>query len=155
MNFFNLSKFLKKYNYLILDLTLHFLFTLIGAFLIWNYSYNPIFSLMFVLGGIFIDLDHLIDYFLYFKFSFFDIKKFLKGEYMKSGKIFLFLHSWELVLLLYLISYLFMLPEIAFLAFGMTIHLIIDNYKRHKKAFYLIFYRAANNFQIRKILPEY
>lgn len=101
--------------------------------------------------GFFLDVDHLFDYGLYLrKFNKkFTLKDFLSGQHFDvTHKMFVLLHSWELVILLW-IPYLY-LGEIAFWAASLALvaHLIVDQLTNKVSLFsYSIIYRFHNNFK--------
>jgi len=111
-----------------------------------------------ILGGFFIDLDHLIDYFLVFGWKF-NLNYFLKGwSFAKSDYIYIFFHSWELVLLL-LIIFLILKKGLVktftlALALGMCAHLFTDYTMTGAPAsLYFLTHRAKNEFKIEKLFP--
>ncbi len=79
------------------------------------------------LGGIFIDLDHAFDFFLMRKRvprSYVELVDFCKEP---TGKIYLFLHSYELMALLWATCFWGKLPLVFVGAlFGMSVHLLLD-----------------------------
>ncbi len=99
------------------------------------------------------DTDHFIDYFLHtgFRFNFYE---FFTGMYFnQSGKVYLFLHSWELVgflLLLFLViknklKYSWLL----FVALGVGVHLLYDMfYYSIEWRSYLLYVRLLQDFSI-------
>ncbi|MEA3489335.1 MAG: hypothetical protein U9R44_03205 [Candidatus Omnitrophota bacterium] len=105
------------------DLTTHLILALLLAWFFWWLTRGWVWPLLAVVGGVFIDLDHFIDYFLYFGAKF-DLRDFFTRGYKVSGKTYVFLHSWELVALMWLfsIAVLWITP----LAAGMTVHLLTD-----------------------------
>jgi len=109
-------------------------------------------SVLIVVGGILIDVDHLLDYFLYYGTKL-NLENFMCGSFCRSGKIYLFMHSWELIILLSVgsIWIKLLLP----LCIGMGVHLIIDQlgHKRKNPLFYFLIYRICLGFDIEKLLP--
>lgn len=111
-----------------------------------------------LLGGFFIDLDHVLEYFLIFGrgfniFSFFEGRHFLASE-----KIYILFHAWEYVPFLFLLAWLLRKKKqwavlMAALAMGMFIHLIsdclINNYPPRN---YSLTYRYQVNFEAKELL---
>ena len=96
----------------------------------------------------------MIDYFVFYKNNF-DLGIFLNHLYLEGGKIYLILHSWEMVACIYAAAALFQSPVILILAVALTIHLAIDNIQRRRPMFYFILYRMSKGFDARYLLPEY
>ncbi|MFH1847203.1 MAG: hypothetical protein ABH869_06600 [Candidatus Omnitrophota bacterium] len=128
-----------------IDLFLHFIFTFLLAVFFKNFTGSWVWPFLAVAGGIFIDIDHFIDYHLYYGFKF-HIGDFFKRGYLASGKCYIVFHSWELVFVLWLLA----VPVISItpLVLGMTIHLLIDQfYSRGPKTLSLFFfYRWYHHF---------
>ena len=116
------------------------------------------------IGGVLVDLDHLIDYFLTFGFRF-NLHYFLKGyQFLKSEKIYIFFHAWEYVGLLFITYYLLTIRGkitlavfVLALALGLGGHLIIDTVVNHiKLQTYSLTYRINNNFEAKYLIyPKY
>lgn len=137
----------------ILDIFIHSLTTTAIALTIYLKSNNLAFAAIFIVGGIFIDLDHFIDYFLFFKIKF-DMKKFLNSAYLYSGKVYLPLHSWELTMVIFFLGYILQSKALLILASSLSIHLLIDTMQREKLLFYFITYRFIKKFNVKTLLPE-
>lgn len=142
---------------LFLHLLTHFLFALLAGFIVWKlWKKNAAFIAAFA-GGFFIDLDHLIDYLLAFGFNF-QLDYFL-GSYQlfKTGKIFIFFHGWEYVLILTFIAFILKnktAKSITLaLALGALFHLSVDSLLNNMPIkSYSIIYRAKNNFDIKPLV---
>lgn len=137
----------------LVDISLHFFLSLIISAWIYLKTRNPVYPAVFLLGGVFVDIDHLIDYFFYFrKFSF---KNFLNLKYLKSGKVYLFFHAWEINFIILALAlstgsfglYLFFLSA--------SLHLAIDNLQRKNPLCYFFIYRLFKKFDVYTLLPEY
>jgi hypothetical protein len=106
---------------------------------------------MFIVG-IFLDLDHLIDYFIYFgmrfKWSEF-MQRFFQFEYLKSGKVYIFLHSWEIIVGFSLLAsdYKMTLPILA-VSLGFIGHLLVDHRREIKPFGYFLTYRIIHDFKL-------
>ena len=100
------------------------------------------------------DLDHVIDYFIYFKF-WFNLNDFFNCRYLESGKTYLIFHSWEIVFLVLVLAvktgstavYVFFLSQV--------VHLLIDNMQRDNLLVYFLSYKIARKFNSDILLPEY
>lgn len=142
-----------KYRHLIVDLSTHIVVTLIVSIVIYKIYLSFTLVALVVVGGILIDVDHFIDYFLYAGLKF-NLKKFALIDFLKSGKIYIFFHSWELVIFIYFTGLLLGLGRYTLaLSLGMLGHLLVDSL--FQKAFlpYSLFYRMWYNFDAHKILP--
>ncbi|MFQ5952711.1 MAG: hypothetical protein ACE5JK_04825 [Candidatus Omnitrophota bacterium] len=143
----------KRYRDTAIDLTTHFVLTLALAWFFYRFTGRWDWSLLVVLGGVFIDLDHLIDYFLYFGWKF-NLKDFFSHKYLASGRVYVIFHSWELVAIMWAFSFIFSwaIP----IASGMTLHLLIDFFFSHRSRplFLFLFFRWYNRFKLDKVHPE-
>lgn len=109
-------------------------------------------------GGFFIDLDHVLEYFLIFGPSF-NIVKFLAGQqFLASEKIYILFHAWEYIPILLLIAWLIRKCRawsilVVTVAVSALLHLasdcLINNYPPRN---YSLLYRYQVNFQAREIL---
>ena len=150
---------------LIIHLLLHFLFSLlVGIFLYKKFEHRNTAILGAFIGGVFVDLDHLIDYILAFGWHF-NLVYFLKGyEFLQSDKIYIFLHAWEWVLLLFIAYYLLRIKKIIkprkklmifilAVACSLTFHLLIDTYlDATTTRAYFISYRIKNHFDLKSLV---
>jgi len=100
------------------------------------------------LGGILIDVDHIIDFYIRKKrisLSIKELENFCMKE--KEGKMYLIFHSYELILALWLTAYFF--PHVIWigLLFGMSVHLILDQIFNNVYPWaYFGCYRAKHGF---------
>lgn len=91
----------------------------------WKYA-----LLAALVGGVLVDLDHLLDYFLQFGFTF-NLQQFLGGaQFSMSGKLYIFFHAWEYVPV-FLVAYFFVKhveakAVLLGLALGLFLHLCAD-----------------------------
>lgn len=136
----------------VLDLFLHFVFTVLLAWYFGVSTGGWAWPVLCVVGGILIDLDHFIDYFLYYGFRF-DPGNFFRHRYKVSGKQYVLFHSFEILVLMWAISFFiaWFIPVVT----GMTLHLAIDLVTtRHRKPISLsLYYRWKKGFDAEKILP--
>ena len=127
------------------DLTAHAVLTLVLAYFFYVTTGSMIWSFLCVVGGIMIDVDHLVDHFCYFGPRF-KIKDFMLQKSLQSGKAYVPFHSWELASLLWLSS--FWVSWAIPLAVGVTGHLVIDQIGlRGDPFFYFLMYRWRCQFR--------
>ncbi len=108
--------------------------------------------------NIFLDVDHLIDYWLANGFNL-DYRRFIRetfdeGQYfVKAQKIIVPLHSWELLILVLFAAWATDTPQlgIAF-AFGFLPHLVWDQITYAKEPLmYSLIFRAVHKFDLKKV----
>ena len=110
-------------------------------------------SVTVFLSGIFIDLDHILDYFLYEKKIKLDIKDFFyKCEALILNKVYLLLHSYELIIILAILAYFTNDYIVLGLLIGFGTHIMLDlaANKVHFLGYSFIF-RLINKFNSKKI----
>ena len=110
-------------------------------------------SVTVFLSGIFIDLDHILDYFLYEKKIKLDIKDFFyKCEALILNKVYLLLHSYELIIILAILAYFTNDYIVLGLLVGFGTHIMLDlaANKVHFLGYSFIF-RLINKFNSKKI----
>jgi hypothetical protein len=78
------------------------------------------------LAGFLIDLDHIIDYWLTHPWRFNVRHFFVTCEEYRLKSIYLFLHSWELIIMLCLLSYVSRSAVALGLMLGFVHHLVLD-----------------------------
>ena len=109
-----------------------------------------------VIGGVLIDLDHHLDYFFAKKkipWTLGQIRDYYDGE--KAGKLFLLFHSYELLLILWLLYYFCGGDIFLGVLFGATGHLICDQfYNPLKPLSYFLFYRIQNGFEKKNLFNK-
>ena len=115
--------------------------------------FTPKHLLIGLVSVLFIDLDHLIDYFLYYGFSF-NLHDFALGtQFAYSGKVYVFFHSWELLLLLLTAGFYQIKKKNNYVLFvitlGMLSHVLYDTaYYSFPLIDYSLVYRIIKNFDI-------
>ena len=136
-----------------LDLGAHFTVTMVLAVYFYLQKGSVIWPVLCIIGGILIDLDHFIDYFVCYGPRF-DLRHFLYGGYLRTGKFYVVFHSWELLILLWVLSrwQALIFP----LVLSMTGHMLIDQFliTVKKPLSYSIIYRYLHRFDVRKTFPE-
>jgi hypothetical protein len=107
-----------------------------------------------LLSGVFIDLDHIIDYVIEHGFRF-NLKKFFNFFYGEQyRKLTLIFHGWEWLILLFTISWLTdWNPWVTGLLIGFTQHMFLDRfYNIATFSSYSLFWRWKNKFDTNVIL---
>ena len=107
------------------------------------------------LVGTLIDLDHVIDYF-YAHGKKWDWKKVNAAHHdKKSGKLYVPLHSYELIILYFLLT---LSPALTAWRIGITLslvaHFLCDQFFNPNRKFstYFLFYRMFHRFDVKKVL---
>ena len=145
-----------------IHLSIHFLVAvLVGYSASLYFKKRSITFIAAIIGGFFIDLDHVLEYFLYYG-PHFNLNYFLTGrEFLLSDKIHLFFHAWEYIPILLLVSYfLRKRRNLAIFVFTLCLagsfHLVSDVFiNKYPFKFYSISYRASQNFLSSNLLsPE-
>jgi len=135
----------------IIDISFHLAVVIICCTAIYLKTGNVSYISIFIMGAIFIDLDHLVDHFLYFKNKF-NLNAFFSSGSMESGKVYIFLHSWELTLLLYIAGLAAKSTGLVMLSAGFAAHLAADSLMKKNFVIYFLAYRIANKFDVNLFL---
>ncbi|MBP7216723.1 MAG: hypothetical protein KBA46_05495 [Candidatus Omnitrophica bacterium] len=111
-------------------------------------------------AGIFIDVDHFLDYFLQEKVTLRVDKVFCWCAERRFKHMLILLHSLELVILIWVFIYVFQLNLLwVALALGLTQHLVLDMIFNGKVVYshaYFLTYRVVHRFKKERLLrPEY
>ena len=128
----------------------HFITSLIGAGLVYSIFGNFI-------SGFLIDLGHIPEYLRDYGLKNLNITTFCKSCYEnRLAKALLFLHSFELLFILWILITVFKLNIIWItLALGVTMHLIIDQFSnRILPLSYFFTYRCSKDFNIEMLFPR-
>lgn len=145
---------------LMAHLAIHFISGLIVGFIVWRIWKKPVLSYLFaILGSVFVDLDHLIDYFIAFGWNF-KLEYFLKGyQFLENGKIYVLFHGWEYVVILAVLVVILKSKTaksvVLALALGLFLHISVDvvlNDMPIKS--YSIIYRVKNDFKIQELVDR-
>ena len=105
------------------------------------------------LSGVFIDIDHVLDYILHGKISLHLVDYYLFSLEKQFSKIFLFFHSFEVIILFWIvISYFKLNLYWICLCIGLTQHLILDSIFNNLNQFisphaYFFIYRLIKGFK--------
>lgn len=137
----------------------HLILSLSAAFIGYigfSEQYNFVSLLLIaLLAGFFVDIDHLFDYFQAFGFKFrFDY--FFKGySFLKTDKIFVLFHSYELAFTLILLSLFINGGHSLFFTAGLSLflHILYDSVSNQTHPFtYFFLFRLIHGFDISKLL---
>lgn len=126
----------------------HAVVSLVVSALVWLWLRSAVAALACFLAGVFIDLDHGIDYCLKYGARIRPRHLFRAFEVEVFDNIFIFLHAWEWILvglvILWLIDWK---PVMVGLVIGFSVHLLMDQLaNRHNPWSYFLTYRAAHRF---------
>ncbi|MDP8246719.1 MAG: hypothetical protein P9M00_01140 [Candidatus Tritonobacter lacicola] len=109
-----------------------------------------------LVGGVLIDLDHFVDYFIY-RGIHVNLKDMFHLSYNNLfPKFYLLLHSYELVALMWILVIFFIRNKLVTgLAIGFTIHIIQDEVGNcGNPLFYFLTFRIFNKFDGDKMVPR-
>jgi len=134
----------------------HLLLTALVALFLWRRYRDLKLILVAFLIGIFIDIDHLFDYWVYFGLSFnladfFNVASYVYG----SQKVYVLLHGWEFLLIFGLLAKVLEKKlKIKGLMWAVVLsyggHLLWDYFSfSHHPLAYLLTYRLLNSFSLR------
>lgn len=140
------------------DLICHLFFSFMAFGIIFIAFHDLRWAVLAFLSGIFIDLDHFVDYFMTYKFSFKLKNFFLSYQCVDSGKVYVFLHSWEVVFLILMTGFFTGLEKsAAAVVLGMSLHLLVDQVLNFKKEprFYFLTYRFMKNFDLKTLDKDF
>jgi len=106
--------------------------------------------------GVLIDLDHLIDFYAGHRFTLSIKRIYCACLRIRFKKLYLLLHSYELVIILWIAIYAFSLSNIwKAVAIGMTQHIILDQITNPINTFgYFMTYRILKGFSKELILQK-
>lgn len=124
--------------------------------LVWSYFKSFGCALISFLAGIFIDLDHPLEYYLTHNFTL-DIRDMFQTHLaMTFKKLYVAFHSYEIVIFLWLAIAVFSLSNLwKAMAIGLTQHLIFDQMTNPVMPFaYFFAYRASKNFDADALIKK-
>ncbi len=107
-----------------------------------------------LVGGFFIDGDHLIDYFINRGFKLNSADFFSGKHFVTSGKVYVFAHGFEYAIIFIALGFIFPNLGWLFLSLGFSnlLHLLYDTVMNGAVwPTYFISYRAAKNFDHNKL----
>ena len=134
----------------------HLLITVLISFFIWRRFRDFRLILVVFLFGIFIDIDHWFDYFVWFGSkinlsNFFHVASYVH----QSGKVYIPFHGWEFIIIFWLVGrWLGKIFKIKGMEWAITIsylaHLLWDNFSfTHHPLAYSFLFRLINNFSLK------
>lgn len=108
------------------------------------------------LSGFLVDLDHCLDYIREYGWNFNANKFFQTFRDTAYKKIIIFMHGWEIVLLLIGISWIFQWNAwILGITVGVFQHLFFDQlFNRHSKFGYFVIWRMVRHFDAQKFMED-
>jgi len=126
----------------------HTVVSLVVSALVWLWLRSAAAALACFLAGVFIDLDHIVDYCLRYGTRIRPRNIFRAFEAEVFDNVFVFLHAWEWILLALVIMWLVDWPPVAVgLVVGFSVHLLLDQLvNRHNPWGYFLTFRAAHRF---------
>lgn len=126
----------------------HAVVSLAVSALVWLWLRSTAAALSCFLAGVFIDLDHVVDYGLNYGARIRPRHLFRVFEDEVAENIFVFLHAWEWILVALAILWLIDWPPVAVgLVIGVSVHLALDHLvNRHHFWSYFLTFRAAHRF---------
>ncbi|MGB2651417.1 MAG: hypothetical protein WBD00_04345 [Candidatus Omnitrophota bacterium] len=130
-----------------IDIVTHLIVTVILAGVFYRFTGKWTWAVLTIVGGVLIDLDHFLDYFLYYGLKL-NLRDFFDHKYLASGKCYILFHSWEVLAVVWCLSVIvrWMVPVAA----GMTSHILIDYFFSHRghPKFLSLIYRWRNGFDL-------
>lgn len=143
-----------------IHLFIHLLLSLFSGFIVWKIWKLPLPSFVSALiGGVFIDIDHLLDYVFAFGLIF-NLESFLWGsQFLESDKLYVLLHAWEYVIILLILTLILRsktAKSVALaLVLGIFFHLGTDVLINGLPAkSYSIIYRIKSGFDLKYLVTE-
>lgn len=134
----------------------HLAISVIGSAAIFTFLKDIDAAIAFFLANFFIDIDHVFDYFLNNGVKFFRPRDLLNWSYnIKIKKTTLVFHSFEFIFIFWVVIAYFELGSMWIAgAFGLTIHLVIDQFVNSGSALsYFLSYRLIKGFKGEDIFP--
>ncbi|MBU0468416.1 MAG: hypothetical protein KKD07_03250 [Candidatus Omnitrophica bacterium] len=124
------------------------------AVYVWLHSISCAFFCLF--AGVLIDVDHILDYFFCKKripFSYKELNDYCKFDV--EGKISVIFHSYELVIVLWIVYTFFNSRVLLGIAIGATVHLLCDAFANpFKFKSYLLSYRHYHKYERKKFYVD-
>ena len=131
-----------------MKVTHHIIISLGVSAIVWAIFRSSTAALACFLTGVFMDIDHLIDYMIHCGPRF-NVKRFFRVfEYETFENIFVFLHSWEFIVIYLALLWLIDWKPVAIGAvIGIFVHLLLDHFfNDHSKWAYFLSYRLFHRF---------
>lgn len=104
----------------------HILISIILSIIVYFVTKSFFGAILCLFAGIFIDTDHLLDYWLHRKKIIIDKRFFSEDYHIKFGRIFVLMHSYEIILALTILYNITRFTPIIGLTIGWLSHLLLD-----------------------------
>jgi len=116
--------------------------------LVWAIFRSSTAALACFLTGVFLDIDHLVDYVINYGWRIRVKHVFHAFEYEAFENIIIFLHSWEFIFIYLALLWLVDWKPVAIGAvIGIIVHLLLDHFfNNHSKLAYFLSYRLFHRF---------
>ena len=123
---------------------------------VWYYFKSAECAVISFIAGVFIDLDHLIDFYTNHRFTLKVKRIYCVCARMRLKRLYLGLHSYEIVILLWAAIYIFALSNYwKALAIGVTQHIISDQIANPLNNLgYFFTYRILKGFKRERLINE-
>lgn len=138
----------------------HLSLSLFAGWIAWIVTGNPYVFIPALIGGVLVDIDHLIDYFFAYGTNF-KLSYFMRGrQFHKSNKTYILFHSWELVFILFILTFqlsdlLTLRPLFLSFSFAYFLHLLFDSLINHMRApSYFLLYRLVKKFDLKTLVTD-
>ena len=136
----------------------HILASFILGLVIFYFSKSLFAGFLVLLSGVFIDLDHLMDFWASAPENAFSIKQFYHMDKHLESKgdhyTFILLHSWEIIIVLTILVFSYYNIYLASIVLGVLVHLIMDtfNLKKTDHPFtYFLLFRVFKKFKLKDV----
>ena len=146
-----------------MKLSRHFIISLFMGTAVWFFVKSLYAGLVCFFSGVFVDIDHVIEYIIHYGWRNFTFKKFFlaceqtdrqEGEY-QFRKLYLIFHSGEFALALWFLSIYIKNVYLFAGALGYSTHLILDYIGNDMYLLsYFLVWRAINKFHTDRILRK-
>jgi len=133
----------------------HILASAILAIIIFTITNSFTAAVACFIAGTAVDLDHIFDYYLYCERLSLDSSE-ISGFYQHSGKVFVVLHSYELLPVGAIVAFIFQM-HVLFIgaATGFMGHMLLDTFAYEMKPqSYFLSYRMLNGFELEKLCNQ-
>ena len=129
----------------------HIAVSIVASALVWAFFRDTTAAIACFLTGVFIDIDHLIDYAFNYGLRFRVRHFFSAFRYEALENIFVFLHSWEFIVIY--LAFLWLVdwkPVAVGAVIGIFVHLLMDHFfNDHSRFAYFLSYRIFHKFSAR------
>jgi len=134
----------------------HILSSSILGIIVFYFTESFLAGFLVLLSGVFIDLDHLIDFWVSEPKNLFSVKQFYHMDKHLESKgdhyTFIFLHSWELMIVLVILTSNYNNIYLFVVTFGILLHFILDSFNLEKTDHpltYFLTFRVFKKFRLK------